>query len=79
MTTELPTHFPAAALERRAAEQRERIHESVTDLKATLQENFRERLDPQRFARQHLWKLAAGVSAFALVTGYGIAGMFTRR
>lgn len=78
MTTELPTHFPAEALERRAAEQRERIHESVTDLKASLQESVREHLDPQRFARLHLWKLAAGVSAFAFVTGYAITGMFTR-
>ena len=86
MKIELSAQLPPVELERRAAQQRERIHESVgelktslVDLKADVEHKIRERLDPQKFARQHLWQVAAGVSAFALIAGYGVAGMFTRR
>lgn len=85
MTTE-NTPADAAILEKRAAEQRLQLHESVTDLRSSLtdlkssvEENIRERLDVKRVARQHLWKAAAGASGFALFLGYGVAGMFTRR
>ena len=86
MNLELSAQLPPDELERRAAQQRERIHESVGDLKSSLtglkadvEHKIRERLDPQKFARQHLWQLAAGASAFALIAGYGVTGMFTRR
>ena len=86
MSAELSTHFPAEVLEQRAAEQRRRLHNSVTDLlssltdlKSSVEENVRERLDVQRFARQHLWTLAAGTSFIALLIGHGVAGLFTRR
>ncbi len=86
MKAEFPSHFPAEVLEQRAAEQRRRIHNSVSDLrssitelKSSVEENVRERLDPSRFARQHFWQVAACVSVVALLAGHGIAGMFTRR
>lgn len=79
MNTERLSNLPPNMLETQAAEQRRRIHQSVSELKTTVQENIREKLDPQRFARQHLWTIAAGASAFALLLGYGVAGMFTRR
>ena len=79
MNTERLSHLPPDMLETQAAEQRRRIHTSVSELKTTVRENIREKLDPQRIARQHLWTIAAGASAFALLLGYGAAGMFTRR
>lgn len=79
MNTERLSTLPPNMLETQAAEQRRRIHQSVSELKTTVQENIREKFDPQRIARQHLWTIAAGASAFALLLGYGAAGMFTRR
>ncbi len=86
MNAELPSHFPAEVLEQRAAEQRRRLHNSVSDLRSSLtelktdvEEKVRERLDPSRIARQHLWPIAAGVSLIALLAGHAVAGMFTRR
>ena len=79
-------HLSPGELEQRAAEQRRRLHNSVsdlrsslTDLKLSVEENVRERLDVNRIARQHLWRLAAGASLVALMAGHGIAGLFTRR
>ena len=85
MSNDLSSHFPSEILEQRAAEQRKRLHNSVsdlrsslTDLKSSVEENVRERLDVTRFARQHLGALAAGVSVMAMLAGYGVAGMFTK-
>ena len=86
MSAELPSHFPSEVLAQRAAEQRHRLHNSlsevrssVADLKSSVEENVRKRLDVNRFARPHLWGLATAASAIALIAGYGIAGVFTRR
>jgi hypothetical protein len=86
MSAELPSHFPPEILEQRAAEQRDRLHNSVselrsslTGLKASVEQSVRERLDVNRLARRHLWKLAAGASLMALAGGYGLAGVFIRR
>lgn len=66
-------------LERRAAEQRTRIHQSVAELKqlkTSVETNVRETLDPKRQAREHFWA-AAGIAAFVgLLLGHGIAGVF---
>jgi hypothetical protein len=66
-------------LERRAAEQRSKIHQSVEDfkqLKTSVTENVRETLDPKRQARKHFWALAGVASLLALVVGHGLAGVF---
>jgi hypothetical protein len=85
MSTELPTHFPSEVLEQHAAEQRQRLHNAVGELRSSLarlrssvEENVRERLDVNRFARRHLWKLASAASLVALAAGYRIAGVFVR-
>ncbi|HEY1732166.1 MAG TPA: hypothetical protein VGG15_10475 [Terriglobales bacterium] len=78
MNAELNSHFPSEVFERRAEEQRERIAESVTDLKESLRESVREHLDMNTFARHHLWKMAGIASLLAMATGYAVAGMFTR-
>ena len=78
MNTKVEANLPAETLERRAAEQRQRIHESVGELKTTLEETIREKLDVRSYAREHFGALAAGASFFAFIAGFGIAGMFTR-
>lgn len=75
----LSSHFPAEVLEQRAAEQRQRIHHSVDELKSSLRETVREHLDVENYARAYIWQFVAVTSVVALVSGYGIAGMFTRR
>lgn len=72
------SNLPPDVLERRAQEQRARIGESVSELKVSLKETVRERLDVNSFARQHMWQLASVTSVLALATGYAVAGMFTR-
>lgn len=78
MSPEVNSNFPPEILERRAEEQRDRIAESVTELKESLRETVRERLDVNALARHHVWKLASIASVLAMATGYAMAGMFTR-
>jgi hypothetical protein len=82
----MAANLPPDELEKHAAEQRRRLHNSVSDLKSsltelkwTVEEDVRERLDLRRVARQHLWPLAAGASFVALLLGHTVAGLFTRR
>ena len=79
MSVELESHFPAEILEQRAAEQRQRIHNSVDELKSSLTETVREHLDVEGHAREHIWRFVAAAAMVALVSGYNVAGMFTRR
>jgi hypothetical protein len=85
MTLEAAGNPSPELLEKRAAEQRQRINESVgelksslADLKSSVEENIRERLDGKTYARQHFAALATGVTVLALMVGYSFAGMFTR-
>lgn len=61
--------LPSDALEQRAANQRERLHESVVKL--------RSQLDVQTSARNYVWRASAVAGLLAVVVGYGIAGAFT--
>ena len=70
--------LPAEILEQRAADQRRRLHNSVSELRTSVRERVRERLDVKRNARHYLWPASGALSLVALVMGYGIAGMFTR-
>ncbi len=65
--------LPAEVLEQRAAEQRLRLHASVTELRSTV----RERLDMRRSAREHFRPVASVLALAMLLLGYGIAGFFT--
>jgi ElaB/YqjD/DUF883 family membrane-anchored ribosome-binding protein len=61
--------IPVDVLEKRAADQRRQLHDSVSELRQTV----RERLDVQRNLREHFWP-AAGIMALAgLVLGYSVA------
>ena len=72
-------HFPAEVLEQRAAEQRQRIHHSVDELKSSSRETVREHLDLDNYGRTYIWRFVAVTSVIALVSGYNLACMFTRR
>ncbi len=61
--------IPSDALESRAARQRQRLHESVSEL--------REHLDVQKTARNYIWRASTAAALLALALGYGIAGAFT--
>jgi len=69
---------PVENLELRAVEQRNRLHQTTSELKGKISET-REQLDPARNVREHFAGVAAAAGARALLVGYGIAGMFTRR
>jgi hypothetical protein len=66
-------NIPVDVLEKRAADQRRHLHNSVSELRHSV----RERLDVKRNVRDHLWPVAGTVALIGLVTGYGIAGVFT--
>jgi len=66
--------MPTEMLELRAAEERRRLHNSVTELRSQV----REKLDPKKAARRYLLPATAAVSLVGLVMGYGLAGIFTR-
>lgn len=69
----MTTPFPSDDLEQRAASQRQRLHDSVSELRS----NVRERLDVQKAARTYVWQASATVGLLALAFGYGIVGAFT--
>lgn len=65
--------IPVDLLEKRAAEQRRQLHDTVSELR----QSVKERLDVKRNVREHIWP-AAGIMALLGVTlGYTITGIFT--
>jgi hypothetical protein len=71
--------LPAEVLEQRAAEQRRRLHNTVSELRTTVRGTVREKLDIKANARHYMLPASATVGLIGLVFGYGFAGMFTRR
>jgi hypothetical protein len=66
-------------LEQRAAEQRRRLHNTVSELRTTVRGTVREKLDVKTNAREYMLPASATLGLIGLVFGYGFAGMFTRR
>jgi hypothetical protein len=69
---------PVENLELRAVEQRNRLHQTASELKGKIAQT-REQLDPARNVREHFAVVATAAGTLALLVGYGVAGMFTRR
>ena len=69
---------PVENLELRAVEQRNRLHQTTSELKGKIAET-REQLDPARNVREHFGWNRCRSQRMALLVGYGVAGMFTRR
>jgi hypothetical protein len=65
--------IPVDVLEKRAAEQRRQLHNSVIELR----ESVKERLDVKRNLRDHLWAASGGLAIVGLVLGYAVTGIFT--
>jgi len=65
--------LPVDILEKRAADQRRQLHNTVIELRQTV----RERLDVKRNVREHLWPAAAVMGLLGLVLGYSLTGIFT--
>jgi tetrahydromethanopterin S-methyltransferase subunit F len=67
------TESTLATLELRAREQRKQIHNSVQDLKSTVQA----KLDPKRNARIYFPQIATVAAILGLAAGYVVGGIFT--
>jgi hypothetical protein len=61
-------------LEARAAVERQRLHDNVTELRHMV----RERLDAKRYVRNHPGRAALVMALLGLPLGYLAAGAFTR-
>jgi hypothetical protein len=70
--------LPIESLELRALEQRNRLHSTTKALKIKVAA-ARERLDMTKNAREHLIKASVVISLLGLLSGYGLAGIFTER
>jgi hypothetical protein len=62
-------------LEARAAAERRRLQEDVSELRQTV----RERLDVKRYVRDHGGRVAWAMALLGLALGYLTAGVFIRR
>lgn len=65
--------IPADLLEKRAAEQRSHLHNSVSELRRSV----KEKLDVRRNVRDHIWPVAGVMALAGLVVGYSVAGIIT--
>jgi hypothetical protein len=66
--------IPVEVLEKRAADERRQLHNSVQELRVSVQE----RLDVKRNVRNHLATVCGTMAAVGLVLGYAVTGVFTR-
>ncbi len=66
--------IPVDVLERKAAEQRRQIHDTVVELRHSV----KERLDVKRNVREHLGSVSGVLAVVGLALGYTLAGVFTR-
>lgn len=67
--------LPIDDLESRAAEQRQHLHDAVTELRQTV----RERLDVKRNVRDHLGPVTLALALLGLVLGYVAGGLLPRK
>ena len=65
---------PSSLLEQQAAEQRRRLHNTVSELRSQVRDTVREKLDVERHARTYVWQASAAVAVLGLLFGYGTAG-----
>ncbi|HXW15274.1 MAG TPA: hypothetical protein VEN79_12265 [Terriglobia bacterium] len=63
--------IPVDLLEKRAADQRRDLHNSVIELRQTV----KEKLDIKRNVRDYAWPAAGVMAVVGLVLGYAFAGI----
>jgi hypothetical protein len=66
--------IPVDLLEKRAADQRRELQNSMIELRQTV----KEKLDVKRNLRDYVWPAAGFMAAFGLVLGYTLAAIFAR-
>lgn len=66
--------LPVEVLEKRAADERRQLHDSVIELRQTV----RERLNIKRNLRERVWPLAGAMALAGLMLGYAVAAVFKR-
>jgi hypothetical protein len=65
--------IPVDVLEKRAADQRRQLHNTVVELRHSVQE----KLDVKRNVRNHLGMIAGVMAVAGLILGYSVTGIFT--
>jgi len=65
--------IPVDILEKRAADQRRQLHDTVIELR----QNVKEKLDVKRNVREHMWPAVGLMALLGLSLGYAITGIFT--
>jgi len=65
--------IPVDVLEKRAADERRQLHNSVAELR----QSVHERLDVKRNVRNHLGAAAGILAVLGLALGYTLTGIFT--
>jgi hypothetical protein len=71
-------NMPTEVLEQRAAEQRRRLHNSVNELRSSVTEAVREKLDLKRYLREYMGPAIATAAILGLMAGHATVGIFTR-
>ena len=71
-------NMPTEVLEQRAEQQRRRLHNSVSDLRSSVTEAVREKLDLKRYLREYMGPATAAAALLGLMLGHATIGMFTR-
>ncbi|HSK43571.1 MAG TPA: hypothetical protein VLA83_06750 [Candidatus Binatia bacterium] len=66
--------IPVDVLEKRAADERRQLHNSVQELR----ESVHDRLDVKRNVRNHLGAVCGAMAVIGLALGYAVTGVFTR-
>ena len=66
--------IPVDVLEKRAADQRRQLHDTVLELR----QNVQEKLDVKRNVRNHLGLVSGVLAVVGLALGYAVTGVFTR-
>jgi len=70
--------MPIETLQLRALEERSQLHRTTTELRAKLALT-RDKLNLPKEVHDHLLALSVIAGAVGLVSGYGIAGLFSHR
>jgi hypothetical protein len=66
--------MPADILELQAAEQRQRLHETISELRSSV----RHKLDVKSQARQYVWPASTMAALLSLAFGYTAGSLFHR-
>ena len=74
--TVMSESLPAEILEQRAAEQRRRLHSTVSELRSTVKDRLDVRRNAEDYTRQHYPRTAAAAGALGLALGWLVGGAF---